>query len=177
MNSLIRRAISLLCVAPLTLGLMLLPTTSSWAQEKGGDLKKQLVGTWALQTQVVEQGDGKKVERFGSKPKGIAIFVSNGQMAQVLLRPDLPKFASNNAMTGTPEENKAIVQGSTAYFGTWSVTKDGTISRRITGSTFPNWDGQDQTQIVTIKGDEMKSCIPGAAQIGGTACTTWKRIK
>ena len=33
----------------------------------------------------------------------------------------LPKFASNNRQAGTPEENKAFVQGSLAYFGTYSV--------------------------------------------------------
>jgi hypothetical protein len=39
-----------------------------------------------------------------------------------LNRADLPKFAANNRNVGTPEENKAIVQGSFAYFGTYTVT-------------------------------------------------------
>ena len=109
--------------------------------------------------------------------KGIAIFEGNGRFAQIVLRPDLPKIASNNAMTGTADENKAVVQGSAAFYGGWSVNEnDGSVSTHIDGSTYPNWDGQDQKRTVSISGDEMKLCVPGA-QIGGTACAIWKRVK
>jgi len=53
------------------------------------------VGTRSLAEQWVEL-DGKKTQRFGPNPKGIAIFEGNGLFAQILLRPDLPRFASNN---------------------------------------------------------------------------------
>lgn len=80
-------------------------------------------------------------------------------------------------MTGTPDENRAIVQGSTAFYGTWTVSEgEGTLSTRIVGSTYPNWDGQDQKRSVSVAGDEMRICAPGA-QIGGTACAVWKRVK
>jgi hypothetical protein len=38
----------------------------------------------------------------------------------IIARSDL-KFASNNRHVGTPEENKAFVEGSIAYFGTYSA--------------------------------------------------------
>jgi hypothetical protein len=124
----------------------------------------------------VEQ-DGKKIQRFGPSPKGIAIYEGNGRFVTILLRTDLPKFASNNAMTGTAEENKAIVQGSNATYGSWSIDeKDGSLISKIDGSTFPGWDGQVQRRVLTITGDEMKMCV-GGAQIGGTACAIWKRDK
>lgn len=43
--------------------------------------------------QWVEQ-DGKKIQRFGANPKGLAIYDCNGRFATILLRNDLPKFAS-----------------------------------------------------------------------------------
>ncbi len=133
-------------------------------------------GTWALSEQWVEQG-GKKIERFGANPKGIAIYYGNGRFATILLRVDLPKFVSNNAMTGTADEYKAIVQGSNASYGTWSVDEqDGALISKIEGSTFPGWDGQNQRRTLSIAGDEMKMCVSGA-QIGGTACAIWKRTK
>jgi hypothetical protein len=135
-----------------------------------------MVGTWSLSEQWVEQ-DGKKLQRFGARPKGIAMYDANGRFATILLRTDLPKFASNNAMTGTADENKAIVQGSNATFGTWSINEqDGSLMSTIDGSTFPGWDGQNQRRTLSIVGDEMKMCVPGA-QIGGTACAIWKRTK
>lgn len=146
------------------------------AQQKPAELRQQMIGTWTLVEQWVEQ-DGKKIHRFGTNPKGIAIYDANGRFSTILLRADLPKFASNNAMTGTPEENRAIVQGTNATFGTWSINEeDGTLISKIDGSSFPGWDGQNQKRVLTIAGDDMKMCV-GGAQIGGTACATWKRVR
>jgi Lipocalin-like domain len=148
--------------------------TDTSAQQKPSELSQQVVGTWSLSEQWVEQ-DGKKIQRFGANPKGIAMYDGNGRFSTILLRTDLPKFASNNAMTGTVDENKAIVQGSNATFGRWSIDEqDGSLISQIDGSTFPGWDGQRQKRTLSIVGDEMKMCVPGA-QIGGTACAIWKR--
>lgn len=150
--------------------------TDSRAQQKPSELRQQMVGTWSLSEQWVEQ-DGKKIQRFGANPKGIAMYDGNGRFATILLRTDLPKFASNNAMTGTADENKAIVQGSNATFGTWSIDEqDSSLISQIDGSTFPGWDGQRQKRTLSITGDEMKMCVAGA-QIGGTACAVWKRAR
>jgi hypothetical protein len=150
--------------------------TDTCAQQKPSELRQQMVGTWSLSEQWVEQ-DGKRIQRFGANPKGIAMYDSNGRFATILLRTDLPKFASNNAMTGTADENKAIVQGSNATFGTWSIDEqDGSLISQIDGSTFPGWDGQRQKRTLSIVGGEMKMCVPGA-QIGGTACAIWRRPK
>ena len=176
MNKSIREMMGVLSVAITFVGVMLCGASNAWAQQKAGNMKRQIAGSWSLVAQYVER-DGKKIERFGSDPKGIYIFERNGRFAAILLRSNLPKFASNNAMTGTADENKAIVQGSTAFFGTYSVNeKDRTMDSHIDGSTYPNWDGQDQKRTVSISGDEMKVCV-GGAQIGGTACAVWKRIK
>jgi hypothetical protein len=139
-------------------------------------LKQQVVGVWSLVSQAVEKPDGSRVERFGSNPKGIGVFDQNGRFSMILLRSDLPKVASNNAMTGTPEENKAIIHGSTAFFGSWSVDEaNGTMINRIDGSTFPNWDGTELKRTLSISGDDMKICVP--SQIGGTSCAVWRRIR
>jgi hypothetical protein len=146
------------------------------AQQKGGNLKQQIVGTWSLVSQYVDQGDGKKTERFGSKPRGMAIYEGNGKFVQVIVHTTLPKIASNNAMTGTADENKAIVQGSMASFGKYTVNdKEGTLVSHIDASSYPNWDGEDQKRNVSISGDEMKIILPNAP-IGGTAYTVWKRV-
>jgi hypothetical protein len=139
-------------------------------------LKQQVVGMWSLVSQAVEKPDGSRVERFGSNPKGIGIFDQNGRFSMIMLRSDLPKVASNNAMTGTPEENKAIIHGSTAFFGSWSVDEaTSTMINRVDGSTFPNWDGTELKRSLTISGDDMKICVP--SQIGGTSCAVWRRLR
>ena len=64
--------------------------TDIGAQPRPCELRQQMVGTWTLSEQWVEQ-DGKKIQRFGANPKGIAIYDSNGRFATILLRADLPQ--------------------------------------------------------------------------------------
>ena len=75
---------------------------------------QDMVGSWALVANVNIREDGTRVDVYGTNPKGIQIFESGGRFALVTTRPDLPRFASNNRMTGTAEENAAIVRGSNA---------------------------------------------------------------
>ena len=97
------------------LGLALMPG-NTFAQTA-----KDLVGTWKPVSVVVTGPDGRRSEPFGPSPNSILTFDANGRFVLVNTRPDLPKFVSNNRMQGTAEENKAIVQGSIAYFGTYSA--------------------------------------------------------
>ena len=137
---------------------------------------KDLVGTWALVSAINEQG-GNKTNTYGPHPKGILTVDANGHYVLVIARADLPKVASNNRTTATPEENKAIVQGSGAHFGTLSVNAtDKTITFKIETSLFPNWDGTEQKRPFTVTGDELQYTVP-AASGGGTATVVWKRTK
>lgn len=176
MNRSIRKMAGVLSVVTAFAVVMPFAASDAWAQQKAVNLKQQIVGTWSLVAWYVER-DGKKIERFGPNPKGISILERNGRFAAIFLRPDLPKFASNNPMTGTADENKAVVQGSWAQFGTYSVNeKDGTMNMHIDGSTYPNFDGQDTKGTVSISGDERKVCSPSPVG-GGTVCSVWKRVK
>ena len=71
------------------------------------------MGTWTLVSITLEQ-DGKKTDMYGANPQGQLIFDPNGRFTTIFLRSDVPKFASGNRETGTPEENKAAVQGGIA---------------------------------------------------------------
>jgi hypothetical protein len=42
-------------------------------------LKEQLVGTWTLLLWEQKKGDGTKLERYGTSPKGIAFFDEGGR--------------------------------------------------------------------------------------------------
>ncbi len=116
---------------------------------------KDLAGTWTLVSADTVRPDGSRVSTFGAGPKGMLVFTGDGRFIYLLSRTDLPKFASNNRTTGTPEENTAVVQGSISTFGTYSLA-DQTLSLKVEHSTFPNWIGTDQKRTITTTGDEMK---------------------
>jgi Lipocalin-like domain len=159
------------------LAAILLGTTMSGLSSAQQSLKEQIVGTWSAVSQYVEQ-DGKKLEPFGSDPKGMVVYDNNGRFILVLQRASLPKFASDNRLTGTAEENKAIVQGSIAYFGRYSVNEsERKINLHYDGSTYPNWDGQDQTRLIAISGDELNVISPVSAVGGGIVHLVLRRVR
>jgi hypothetical protein len=146
------------------------------AQEKGAGLAQ---GSWLL-VALYNETDGKKTEPFGPNPRGSMLLTPDGRFSMVLMRESLPKFVSNVRTKGTAEENQAVVHGSVAAIGTYKVVgdKEQTLNLHIEGSTFPNWDGQDQKRPITVTGDELKvtNNTPSIGG-GGTNYQYWKRAK
>lgn len=165
--------LTLTTMALLFLGVSL-PSGDAVGQEK--TLKEQLVGTWTYVSVDTVRPDGSRVPMFGSNPRGLASFDGNGRYILLTTRPGQPKFASNNRMEGTPEEYKAVVQGSIAHFGRYTVNEaEKTITFHIEASTFPNWNGVEQKRPVTLTGDELKWTT--AASGGGLAEVVLQRAR
>jgi hypothetical protein len=151
--------------AVIALGLVM-SLNGAMAQTKS--LKDQLVGSWTLVS----------AEPYGTNPTGSYMFDSNGRFSAILMRHDLPKFASNSRTQATPAEYKGTVDGSIAYFGTYSVS--GTdLDLHVEGSTYANWTGTVQKRInVSVAGDELKYNVPAPSDGRPTAApTVWKRAK
>lgn len=178
MNRFIRKVAMALLVVAVLLGGIWSGAASVWAKEKPGTLAKQVQGTWTLVSVYVEQ-DGKKTEPFGPQPRGFLSITPDGRFSYIMLRASLPKFAADNRMKGSAEENQAIVQGSLAAYGTYKVVneKENVVQLHIEGSTFPNWDGQDQKRTWTVKGSELSITNPTTSVGGGVAYLVWKRAK
>ena len=138
-----------------------------------GQTAREIAGTYTLVSFTNQQGD-KTTDTYGPNPKGVMMLDANGRYVVALMRPDLPKFASNNRSTGTAEEYKAVALGSFTHFGTYTVA-DNHIIFRLENTTFPNWDGQEQRRALTVTGDELKYAV--ASSLGGTSTLVWRRSK
>jgi hypothetical protein len=123
--------------------------------------------------------DGKKTDFYGPNPRGQLTFDAEGRFSEILTRSDLPNFASKNRTAGTAEENKSIVQGSLAQFGTYSVSEaDKIIIRHIESCTFPNWNGAERKSSFSISGDELTiTGLSGTSTGTETPQLIWKRAK
>ena len=157
------------------LGLALLPG-SALAQQKS--LKEQLTGSWTSVSADNVAPDGTKRQLMGANPKGLMILDASGRFALVQVDPARPKFASNNRLQGTAEENKAVVQRTVAQFGTWSVNEaDKTVVLHIEGGMYPNQAGTDgKRSIVNLTADELKWANPNPGSSGKTE-NVYKRAK
>jgi hypothetical protein len=136
----------------------------------------EMAGTWRPVAVTNTRPDGSTVYPFGPNPKGILVFQTNGRFAFILNRADLPKFAANNRNFGTAEENKAIVQGSFAYFGTYSVANK-VVTMHVEGGTWPGWTGTELERLVLSFSDsEMKWTDPSPS-VGGKVENHWARTR
>ncbi len=152
-----------------------LPSDNAAGQQRS--LRDQVVGSWTYVSVDIVRPDGSRVPLYGPNPQGLATFDSNGHYMLLTARAGLPKFASNDRMKGTAEDNKAIVQGSIAHFGTYTVNEaDKTITFHIQTSTFPNWNGTEQKRPFTINAEELTWRTP-ASSGGGTAEVVLRRAK
>ncbi len=140
--------------------------------------KDQLVGTWRLLIDDRVNPDGTQTPNFGPNPNGLLMFDGSGHYSFVIARSNLPKFKSNSRTEGTVDENKAVVGGSIAHFGTYAVDEAGhTLTLHIEGSTYPNWEGTLQKrQFAVLSPEDLKWETADAAG-GGSALLYWKRVK
>jgi len=138
---------------------------------------RDVVGTWTLISSVTEK-DGTKTDQFGAGAKGMLALDADGHFMLTIIGPDLPRFASNNRATGTPEENRAVVSKSIAMIGTYSVNSaDKTLIFKVDSASFPNWNGTEQKRIlVSGNSDELKYITPSASS-GGVGTVTWRRAR
>jgi hypothetical protein len=122
----------------------------------------------AIRHRRITTADGKKTLPFGDHPKGMLIFTADGHFSQVHVAGGLPRIASNNRLAGTDADNKAIVQGTLALFGTYSVDEQKkTLTFNIQASTYPNAEGTSQTRTIDrLTADEFRNTNPGAARDG-----------
>jgi Lipocalin-like domain len=119
-----------------------------------------VVGTWTLVAADIQR-DGYRLQTFGPDPSGTLLLGGDGHYALIFLRRDLPRIASRDRTSETPNESEAIAQGSIAHFGTYVVDGDALVFR-IQGGTFPNWTGSDQRRKFTLVGNTLRYTSPGS---------------
>ena len=135
-------------------------------------LKQQAVGTWTLVS--VKVGD---TDAYGPNPHGVMFLDAGGRFSVSIVRAGIPKFASNNRQTGTDAENKAVAQGSIAYFGTYTVDEpNNAIVMRIEHSSFPNFRGAEQRRNFKFDGEQL-TIVNTTGASGGSAIAIWKRVQ
>ena len=142
-------------------------------------LREQIVGTWIFGVAEVVAPDGKKSFPFGETPKGMLIFTADGHFSQVHVAGDVPKIASNNRLTGTPEEYAAIMRRSIAVFGRYTVNEEKkTVTFNIVSASFPNWEGETQERSIDrLTSDEFVNTNHNVAGGRGRASNYYKRAE
>src|ERR1700757_4344819 len=75
----------------------------------------QVAGVWRL----------RSAER---PPDGLLIFTDDLHFTEAVTRTDLPLVVSGDRLAATPEENRALAQGTLGSYGTYTTGDDGSLS-------------------------------------------------
>jgi hypothetical protein len=133
-----------------------------------GQTTKSVAGSYTLVKNTV----------FGEKARGTMILAPDGQYSLIVASASLPKIASGARNKATAQENKAVVDGSIAHWGKYSVDDGGkNLTFHIQGSTFPNWDGQTQKRALKVSGDTLTYIVAAPSTGGAPNDVVWKRAK
>jgi Lipocalin-like domain len=154
--------------------------TNASVAEPAKSLREQIVGTWEFIIAEIVTQDGQKTFPFGERPKGLLIFTADGHFSQVHVSGDLPRIAGKDRLAGTPEQNTAIVHGSLALFGTYTIDEaKKTLTFNIAASTFPNQQGTSQTRTIDrLTADEFRNTNPAASRgVPAVATNLYRRAK
>ena len=160
MVKLSRRACLLTCLA-----VVLSPSMPACAASNN-----LVAGTWIMvSARANPEGENKPL--FGPHPNGLLIFTEDPHFADVLINPDVPRFASSDQAEGTEAENKAVVTRDLALKATYTADERGRFAtEHVIASTFPNWNRLDRgaRQITeAVEGNAMTERLqdPGDPQI------------
>lgn len=145
---------------------LLLGATSGLAAEA----PNKVAGTWNLIAATVES-DGVTSYPYGPEPRGRLVFTENLHFVEFLHDPRIPRFQSNQRGGGTDAENRAVMAGSLALYGRYTVDDRGNFSgNSVEGSSFPNWAGDIRTTRelrMEVQGERMVESFqrPGGAKV------------
>ena len=149
------------------------------AQAQPKSLKERLVGTWHFVIAEVTAPDGRKSFPFGPKPRGMVILTPGGDFKQTHIAAEVPKIANGDRLNATAEEYAGIMRGTIAQFGTYTVDEaKKQFTMKFTASTFPNWEGVEQTRSIDkLTDDEFINTNPQVGAGRGSAYNLYKRAK
>lgn len=137
-----------------------------------------VAGTWRIVSATAES-NGNITYPYGKTPLGKLVFTSDLHFIEFIYDPSIPHVKSNERGKGTDAENRAILAGSFALYGRYTVDESGSFSGNVVeGSSFPNWVGDVRTTkelTMTVEGDRMTENFqrPGGVKI----TIIWERFQ
>jgi len=156
----------------------------SAAQGVGADrprsAKEQFPGTWSLVSWKIELADGDIIEPpLGPDPLGWIMYHPAGHMSVTIMRPDRPRFASDNLLEAAPEEIEAAFAGYLSYCGSYEVNEqERFVVHRLQLSWFPNFVGTEQKRFFEFAGDRLSLTSPPLTLVGEAQIhrLVWQRL-
>ncbi|MBV7535921.1 lipocalin-like domain-containing protein [Duganella sp. sic0402] len=136
-----------------------------------------LAGTWELVAADRLLPDGTREADFGVQPSGLMMIDSDGRYTVQIYQQGRPRFSGGDKKSGTAQEFRAAVEGSSTHFGRLAIDEPSrTLTFIIESAAFANWEGTRQERRYALKGDELSYRVP-ARPDGHVPLSVWRRLR
>jgi hypothetical protein len=143
----------------------------------------ELVGTWKLLSRVDVAADGqRRIDPvLGADPVAYLIYDNTGHFSAQFMRRDrhsIEPTVPGASPVGAAANNSRAVNGYDAYFGTYSVGADDTVTQTLEGALSAADVGKVVTRRFRITGAELVIELETTASDGQpvTRTLTWQRL-
>jgi hypothetical protein len=123
-----------------------------------------LVGTWALDTYIIESPAGELLEApFGPAPQGSLLYTAEGHVAVHASAPDRAASGTERPIESTTQSKVEAYDSYFGYCGTYVVEGD-RVTHHVAISCFPDWTGTELRRSVSLDGEKLvlRGCDPAA---------------
>jgi len=136
-----------------------------------------LRGTWTLVAADKLLPGGERVADYGASPMGRLTVDSQGRYSLQIFKSERLHFASGDKARGSAGEYESAVLGSSTHYGTVVVdAQRHTLTFRIEGASFPNWEGASQQREYTLADGVLTYRVPPRPD-GAIPVSVWKKLK
>lgn len=145
----------------------------------GAATADSFLGSWALVSFEIDNGDGTFRYPVGKTPRGIITYSPGARMSVHIMDSERATFTTNDLMGGTPEEMVGAYKSYIAYYGTYSVdTARGAVIHHLEGGLMPNMKGSDQVRFYHFDEDRLTLTTPPLTIEGRrvTGTVNWVRL-
>ncbi len=137
-------------------------------------------GTWSLVRSEMQVTGGEACYPLGENCQGRLMVDAQGNFAVQLMRPERPRFASDDILRGTDEELRDAYQGYVAFWSKLTIDPAlNVITYQVEGSLFPNWVGHENLRYFELNGDCLTLKTPPflMAEREVTGVLIWQRLR
>ena len=139
----------------------------------------ELLGVWRLVDSFDMRPNGEIVRSRGQTPRGILVYDDRRHMAVQVMNDGRPGSDSFDPAQALPEQNRAMLTGYTAYFGTFEVNEEeGCVLHHMDGNLFPHEIGTTRKRFYRLIDDRLTLTTPPFQDCGEsrTRRIVWERL-
>lgn len=141
-----------------------------------GSPESPLRGTWELAAADRILPGGERRLDYGNAPSGRLIVDSHGRYSLQIFKAERLRFASGDKARGSADEYASAALGSSTHYGTIVVDAERhTLTFRIEGASFPNWEGATQQREYTLDDGVLTYRVPPRPD-GAIPVSVWRKL-